>query len=157
MIDASDVNSVKTLVSGAEAAVKTEKDTKSGYEAQIRDDEDDIKTQKGLIEQVQKVLLEKEKEEREAHAKRDELLEEIAKQIGLTISKADSSTVQGSTATFTAKYNEADLPAGVEIEWDTGGCPIVDRDKAVGKDVVTVDTSSVQPGDYGVRVFVKLA
>jgi hypothetical protein len=65
-----------------------------------------------------------------------------------------SDTVVQGQATFTAKP-KCRLKAGlVSPDWVTGGCPIVGKSDPPYE--ITIDTSSVEPGAYDIRVFLTL-
>jgi hypothetical protein len=110
-------------------------------EEQIRGVRDDLPTRQLAAEQ--------------AEADAEKILGEIEEAIGLHIKATDSSVLQGGTATFEAEYTTGlpsnALPTHVELRWDTGGCSIQPPGNRHSKTIV-VDTSSVQPGDYGISV-----
>jgi hypothetical protein len=149
-----EIQKVKNGVAAAEKAVKAEDGKIKASKDKIRRANEGIEAEEKKIEGFTETLLKNQSDEKEAIAERDKLLDDIAREFELTI-EADSSAVQGSLATFRAKY-VGDLPANVEVAWDTGGCPIVRDNKAKKEEEVTVNTSSVQPGDYGISVFLKI-
>lgn len=126
----------KNAVKSDENQINQDREKKRGLDAEIND--------------LRKGLPAKEQAEQEAKEKLDALLDDIARETGLDIKATESSVVQGVKVTFEAKYDLQPPPTGVELLWDTGGCPIVKGNRNSPK--IEVDTSSVQPGDYGISV-----
>lgn len=132
----------------------------------VRDDEDlirqyhsDIQDLKNQIRVIQDRLPGEQVAVEDAAEEADQLLRQIEKEIGLDIETTDSSVPQGGQASFKAVYDHSSLllphddlvtDLAVQLLWDTGGCSIISG--TVNSEDITVDTSSVDPGDYGISV-----
>lgn len=82
---------------------------------------------------------------------RQEVNEQLHKMAedSLEIEEQSAAVFQGGHVTFTAKSRyelDTDL---VDLHWETAGVPIIGRSDLYH---VTIDTSSVGPGDYDIRV-----
>jgi soluble cytochrome b562 len=122
---------------------------------EIKTYESGIKVLQGQIQGVRDHLAQDELAVEDAETTADKMLRDIEDAIGLRIKTDESSVIQGGTATFEAEYTTGlpsnALPNDVQLLWDTGGCKIqYPGDKHRKK--ITVDTSSVQPGDYGISL-----
>lgn len=143
-------------INDAKHARKLAQDAVTGDETEISDREAKIV---GYQEQIQNLeteinglrtdLLDKKQDEQKAEESVDELLKVAAKEMGLTTKAAQPSVFQGGKVAFEADYNKPP-PTGIELLWNTGGLPIVTGNENSKK--IEVDTSSAQPGDYGVEV-----
>ena len=137
----------KTALGTTKHAVTTDENQIKQYQSDIEDLEEKIR---GLRDDLPAKQLAAEQAEADA----DKILGEIEEAIGLHIKATESSVLQGGKATFEAEYTPP-LPANVELLWDTGGCSIQPPGDEHSK-VIVVNTSSVQPGDYGISVSLRL-
>jgi len=144
------ITAAKGNVTTTKGAVKTDLDQIKKYESEIKDREN-------LIQGRRNGLPQKQLDAEDAEAAAEKILREVEEEIGLDIESADSSVLQGGEATFKVVYDKSRLPTGdlaadlhLQPLWDTGGCSITKGD--VHSEEITVDTSSVQPGDYGISV-----
>jgi hypothetical protein len=79
----------------------------------------------------------------------DALLEAVTNESLVIIGQDDVTVFQGVSATFTAESN-FDLDEGLVYPfWETSGLPILSGQHT---DTITVDSSSVGPGDYDINV-----
>jgi len=129
--------------------VKADETEISDREAEIAGYQEQIQNLEAEINGFRKDLLDKQQDERNAEESIDELLKVVAEEMGLTTKAAQQSVFQGGKVAFEAEYNKPP-PAGIELLWNTGGLPIVAGNENDKK--IEVDTSSAQPGDYGVEV-----
>lgn len=153
MVTLSEVQTAQHNLHHARQDVKGDEDQIKHYQSQIEGLKEQIN---GLRDDLpgKQLTLEQRKEEA------DQLLKEIEREIDLGIETTDSSVLQGGEATFNAVYDTTDktlLPhgdlatdLGVQLLWSTSGCTI--KKGSVHSPQITVDTSSVQPGDYGISL-----
>jgi hypothetical protein len=148
----SDIDAARTALVTTRNAVTTD-------ETQIRQYQSDIKTLEDDIQHLRDGLPAKQLAVEDAEAAAEKILRQIEEAINLQIKATDSSVLQGGTATFEAEYTTGRpsnaLPNHVELNWSTGGCTIQHPGTRSSKEI-TVDTSSVQPGDYGISVSLRL-
>ena len=151
-IDKGTVQTAQQKLDGAKKDVKDDED-------EIRQYQSDIQDLKNQIRVIQDRLPGEQLAVEDAAEEADQLLRQIEKEIGLDIETAESSVPQGGEASFKAVYDHSSplLPngdlvfdLGVQLLWDTGGCSI--KSGTVHSEDITVDTSSVDPGDYGISV-----
>jgi hypothetical protein len=147
----SDVDTAKSNLTTARQDVRADEHQIKHYQSGIKDLED-------LIQGVRDGLLAKQLAAEDAEASAEKILREIEEAIDLHIKAMESSVLQGGTATFEAVYDKSQLATGdlkhdlhVQLLWDTGGCSI-QPPQTVHSEKITVDTSPVQPGDYGISV-----
>jgi hypothetical protein len=145
-----DIQNAKSKVAATKRDVKDD-------QQQIEEDRRQIQDLDDEIQGLKKGLPAKELAREEAKAEAKQLLEQIEQEIELAIQATDSSVLQGGKATFQAVYDKSGLPTGnltadlgVQLLWDTSGCSIITGN--VHSEEITVDTSTVQPGDYGISV-----
>jgi hypothetical protein len=79
----------------------------------------------------------------------DALLEAVTNESLVIIGQDDVTVFQGVSATFTTESNFSLDPNLVSLFWETSGLPILSGQNT---DTITVDTSSVGPGDYDINV-----
>jgi len=143
-------------VSTKKGAVTADKNRVTADEKKIKDHRLEIKALEGKIQVLLDGLPKKQLDAENAEADAEEMLRSIEEEIGLSIKAMESSVLQGGTATFEAEYDKSQLPGGklhdlhVQPLWNTGGCTIKTGD--IHSETITVDTSSVQPGDYGISL-----
>jgi hypothetical protein len=145
-----DIYNARSKLAGKRNAVTTDENKIEQYKSDIKDLEEQIQ---GLRDGLPQKQLDAE----DAEAAAEKILREVEEAIGLDIESTDSSVLQGGEATFKAVYDKSRLPTGdlaadllLQLLWDTGGCSITQGN--VNSEEITVDTSSVQPGDYGISV-----
>jgi hypothetical protein len=146
-----EVDTAKGNLRPARQAVTTDENLIRQYLSDIRDLEEQIQSLRDGLPALQLAA-------EDAETAAEKLLRELEEEIGLHIKATNSSVLQGGTAEFEAVYDKSHLPTGklhddlhVQLLWDTGGCSIK-HPHTVHSEKITVDTSSVQPGDYGISV-----
>ena len=145
-----EVTAAKGALTGTRGDVTTDENKIKQYQSDINDLE-------GQIQGIRDGLPKKELDAEDAKTAAEKMLRGIEEEIDLHIKAMESSVLQGGTATFEAEYDKTNLPnqnlhdLGVQLRWDTGGCSIQHPGTRHSKEI-TVDTSSVQPGDYGISV-----
>jgi predicted nucleic acid-binding Zn-ribbon protein len=138
-----DINTANRAWVNAKKAVRDD-------EEEIVQDREKIRNLNIEINNLRNGLLAKEQAVHDAKKALDALLNEIVRETGLDIKATESSVVQGAKAAFKAEYDLQHPPTGVKLLWDTGGCPIVEGNE--NSEEIKVDTSSVEPGDYGISI-----
>jgi hypothetical protein len=143
-------------VSGKKGDVTKDKNHVKADEDKIKKYQSDIKGLEDKIQVLHAGLPKKQLDAENAEADAEKMLRDIEEEIGLDIKAMESSVLQGGTATFEAEYDKTELPAPghtlhdlhVQLLWNTGGCTI--KTGGIHSETITVDTSSVEPGDYGI-------
>jgi hypothetical protein len=123
----------------AETAAQTAADTDR---ASLQTAQDNYDRSKGKFESAQ---LKTERRKKDV----DALLEAVTNESLVIIGQDDITVFQGVSATFTAESNFALDSDLVYLFWETSGLPILSGQYT---DTITVDTSSVGPGDYDINV-----
>ena len=143
-----EIQAARTALNNAKLAAQND-------ERQIEQYRDEIKVLRQNINDLNEDLPNKQLVQEQAQANARKLLADLEEAVDLKIKASDLSVLQGGRARFEAEYDRPPpLPPNVQLTWDTGGCSITRGDEHSRQ--IEVDTSSVQPGDYGISVFLTL-